>query len=189
MTSIDFFKYVTEKLQTKNFKIIYIKKEDIYIIEPSSQFENNDSFFLHDDRKNVTILDEHGKLVSVAHVHNTIDGHQAEILEFDKSIHSKLFDHDYTRNDLEYLIEDYKLKKLISRMINIVTNQEKNVVPKKHQRGSTELEHLLWMLLEINTNYKSLSKRANWIGTIQGILAAKNIIDIKHEHDIMKHIL
>ena len=56
--------------------------------------------------------------------------------------------------------------------------------------GSTDVNHLLWMLYELNTNTEmSLTKKHRWLGFIQGCLIKDGIIDLKAERNRTRDIL
>lgn len=170
----------------EHVKVTYIGVDDMYIIEPHYEYSDTIEIFKTDKNFRGMLLDEHGKLIlSFIYTHfNTTFKYRKFQTEKEKK--AKFFESN-SKYDTGYIIEDYKLKKLISRMIHII--EAYNVKPKKHERGSTELEHLLWMLHAIYSQDKFLTKRYNWLGFIQGVLVCKNIIDINHERDIMREIL
>lgn len=165
-------------------KASYLVDDDMYVIEP--YYDGNDTLEVFNEDVNFRgmILDEHGKLIISFSYQKDKNDFTYCIYELEKS-KTKIFE-TQDKYDIRYIIEDYKLKKLVSRLISTV--EAYGIKPKKHDRGSTELEHVLWMLYEIYTQKKPLSKRYNWLGFIQGVLVLKNIIDIKHERDIMSQI-
>lgn len=176
----------------KSFRATYSEDDSMHIVEPTADGEGNNSVFDYiinniDKNYRIIILDEHGKL--------KISYTQEPSGDFFSVYDYKVYDHiaDKTKmlecgskDEPFYLIEDYKLKKLIDRLT--ATLRMYGAVPIKEERGSLHNNHLLWMLEEIYSQRKPLTKRYNWLGFVQCALVSKNIIDIKHERDIMHEI-
>lgn len=137
------------------------------------------------------IFDEHGKLIcSFRYEQNEEEFHTNHIFDhrlFDRNADNSLF---VKRNlNLGKVIEDYKLKQLISRYQSIIKAHRPNIEAVKHPYGSSDLSHLLWMLEDIYTMRRSISERYMFLGYIQGMLYNLNYIDIKHERDVMNDLL
>ena len=68
-------------------------------------------------------------------------------------------------------------------ILNSITNE---LSDKKYMSK----EHLLWMLEEIQCNVEqSLTKKHRWLGYIQGILIAFDILDVDQERNITRPLL
>lgn len=137
------------------------------------------------------VFDEHGKLIcSFRYEQNEEEFHTNHIFDhrlFDRKADNSLF---VKRNlNLGKVIEDYKLKQLISRYQSIIKAHRPNIEAFKHPYGSSDLSHLLWMLEDIYTMRRSISERYMFLGYIQGMLYNLNYIDIKHERDVMNDLL
>lgn len=175
-----------------NFRATYIKDDDQYIIEPTED-ESNDTFkriLDTDSGFRAIVLDEHGKL-KLTYVQTYDSGSEFFPTTYEFAIYDKLANKTKMlecsqKDNPYYAIEDYKLKKIIDRLIS--TLKMYGAEPVKEERGSLNNNHLLWMLEEIYTQRKPLTKRYNWLGFVQCALVSKNIIDIKHERDIMYEI-
>lgn len=158
--------------------------DNIYIVEPKSgKCELKKLESLH--RYKGIVLDEHGKLKFTFIAGSDWNG--ADDLYYADFNQENKYPDTEDKNDSSYLIKDYKLKKIIARLIEILKFY--HAIPVKAQRGSLELNHLYWMLNEIYTQKKSLQKRQNWLGFVQAGMVSKNILDIQHERDIMHEIL
>jgi retron-type reverse transcriptase len=80
--------------------------------------------------------------------------------------------------------------------INIIINDYIELLensghkPMNIPEGSTEIEHLLWMLHELNNNSQmSDTKKHRWLGFIQGCLIKDDLIDLSHERSRTRPIL
>ncbi len=174
------------------YKATYSKDDQYTIIEPSIDpcIHFTDFLFYATGVKRAIVLDEHGKLVMTMIVkrYSLYDENHEEVR---KIVYNDLANKTKTLEcngafTPEYLVEDYKLKKIIARLIQILGDY--GAKPIKEHRGSLHINHLLWMLNEIYSTKKPMGKRHNWLGFVQAALVSKNIIDIQHERDIMYHI-
>lgn len=184
-----FITQLRNEMETNFIKVTMAEKHDKYntfVIEPAVDQNIGIELLKTSDTKYATVLDEHGKLLYVASFSKGIFNTKVDYMPY-KSSQTKMLQNDLNHTQLEYHIEDYKLKKIIARLENIIVN-EHDVTPQKVERGSTDPAHLLWMLQQIKSQHKTIAKRANWLGLIQGVLASKNLIDMKHERDIMNAI-
>lgn len=166
-----------------HFLVSYNDKDKIYEVHP--HYEHNDYSEVIKGMGNGStgnVYDEHGKLISAFKVNN--DKIDYEIINTKNSDIFTQIEHSISSN-----IKDYKLKRLISRYISIIECHGVTVA-KKNEYGSTELEHLLWMLKDIyNKGKRTLLERYMFLGYIQGVLHCKNLIDVRHERDIMHELV
>lgn len=173
------------------FRASYSKDDCMYTIEPSvdKNCELFENFISSDSALRAVVLDEHGKLKFTYVQEKTSSEFFSTV--YDYKIYDQLASKTKMlecsdRSTPFYLIEDYKLKKLIDRLISTLEFYGAKSV--KYERGSLHNDHLMWMLKEIYTQRKPITKRYNWLGFVQCALVSKNIIDIKHERDIMNQI-
>lgn len=170
-------KYVGRDVNFVN--VVFSKEDNAYIVSPS--YEDNICNQLDDTFKRILILDEHGKLAAAV----VDDGIKSTEVKFD--VNQKNDIERFIYNTPQYLVEDHKLKKAIDRYIHIIEHY--GATPVKNKHGSTNLNHLLWMLYEIRSQKRPLLIRRDWLGYIQSALVTKNIIVIDHEQDVLKNIL
>ncbi len=176
------------------FDIDFNTCDMLYEIHPHFEL-NTDKLFASIEHINHgdygKVFDEHGKLIcSFRYAQNEEEFHTNHIFDhrlFDRNADNSLF---VKRNlNLGKIIEDYKLKQLISRYQSIIKAHRPNIEAFKHPYGSSDLSHLLWMLEDIYTMRRSISERYMFLGYIQGMLYNLNYIDIKHERDVMNDLL
>lgn len=173
------------------FILCYNSFDGIFELRPHYEFSDYSQvveMIKHGSTGNV--YDEHGKLIAAfqLEVHDR-EYHTEYTFNYEKLDikTSELF--SGPENSMGANIKDYKLKRLISRYISIIEN-EGVTVAKKHEYGSSELEHLLWMLHNIYTKKsRSMLERYMFLGYIQGVLRSKNKIDVRHERDIMHELV
>lgn len=173
------------------FKVAYNVLDGLFEIRPHYEFEDySDAVNMMGDNSTGNIYDEHGKLVAAFKL-NVITGEWRYDYKFEYEVlnekNSEFFNE--VESSVKSNIKDYKLKRLILRYISIIECYGVTEA-KKNEYGSTELAHLLWMLKEIYPKAKrTLLERYMFLGYIQGVLRAKNIIDVRHERDIMHELV
>lgn len=173
------------------FTVFYNVEDDLFEVRPHYEFQDYSQVVeLMKHKSTGNIYDEHGKLLASFQLHIKNNEWNDEFnFEYERlnNKSSELF--SGPESSISSNIKDYKLKRLISRYISIIEN-EGVTKPKKHEYGSSELEHLLWMLHNIYPKKsRSMLERYMFLGYIQGVLRSKNKIDVRHERDIMHELV
>lgn len=79
---------------------------------------------------------------------------------------------------------------LIERYIQLINMTRPLAYPIKHRDGSSDPEHLLWMLVKMSDpNFVPLTSNDAWLSWVQCSLYHAHLLHIRHEIDITREIL
>lgn len=109
------------------------------------------------------------------YVSETVVSLRNELNKFTQDIHEGNAEHFYPE------------KHIARQYIDMLHNE--GYCPEQDPQGSTDYNHIMWMLYQItNDTSMTVTKRNRWLGFIQGVFVKDGRIDIKDERDKTRSI-